>query len=301
MKIKVKKGLSIAELLIGLTIGIVVLSVLMAFFMNSSKMIESEQRFVKDSSHLQFLMNRIAEDIKNCNTVPPTTITNISLSDWAGLPSMCYSRPFNTALNNPICQPASSSYPKELPTYPTAYLYQSQAGLTSTPNGWYPKQQTLTQESNQLGFYKVSNGLINRVLYYIEQDPAYPASQEVYILKRKEQLNVATSSDKYEDILLQSNITTVVSGVKYAKFTYPALEKKLEPTSTEYDANFFTKINDVNTNEADVSKRPYVQSVFLNDFRNIIGIKISIAGPISKATNKRVEAFGLYTEVNIRN
>ncbi|MFN8674217.1 MAG: prepilin-type N-terminal cleavage/methylation domain-containing protein [Candidatus Sericytochromatia bacterium] len=294
-----KKGFTLTELVIGLTIGVVVLAILLAFFLNSSKMIGNEQNLVESSAKLQIVLNTISEDIKTCNTSAPTANTALTGADWFNLPFLCYLRPFNTSTDNPICQPATSGYPKETPSYPAAYLFQSQAGLTGTPSGWYPKLQGNPEESNELGFYKVNNGIITRVLYYVEPDPAFPISQGVFILKRRVQNNILTTSIKYNDSSLQQSESVVISGIKYIQFTYPELLKKLDATSSEYDNNFYNLINTVT--DVDSSKIPYLQSSLLNSKRNIIGIKIVAAGPLSKTTNKRVNAFGLYTEVNIRN
>lgn len=299
---KKQKGFTLIEVLIGGTIGIMVLSALLMFFLGSSKMIQNQQGLVKDSSELQFVMNKISEDIKDANTEAPTANSSLSSNDWLNLPSLCYIRPFNTSFNNPICQQALSSYPKESPTYPVAYQFQWQSGLVGDPNGWYPKINTASPEdSNQLGFYKMVNGRVSRILYFTEPDPAFPVGQNVFRLRRKQQIDIISSSDKYIDPLLQTTENTIISGIKLAQFTYPSLIKKLDSTSTEYDSNLFTTLNDLIASELDIAKRAYMQSELMNKYRSIIGIKIAVAGPLSKKTNTRVTSFGLYTEVNVRN
>lgn len=299
---KKQKGFTLIEVLIGGTIGIMVLSALLMFFLGSSKIIQNQQGLVKDASDLQFVMNKISEDIKDANTEAPTANSSLTSGDWLNLPSLCYIRPFNTSLNNPICQPALATYPKEAPTYPVAYQFQWQSGLVSDPNGWYPKINSANAEdSNQLGFYKVINGRVTRILYFTEPDPAFPVSENVFRLRRKQQMDIIASSDKYVDATLQTTENTVIAGIKFAQFTYPPLIKKLDSTSIEYDLSLFNVLNGLIGSETDVSKRAYMQSEIMNKYRNIIGIKISVAGPLSKKTNTRVNAFGLYTEVNIRN
>lgn len=299
---KKQKGFTVLEVLIGGTIGIVILTSLLMFFLGSSKMIENQQGLVKSAADLQFVMNKISDDIKDSNTEAPTANSSLTSDDWFNLPSLCYIRPFNTAPNNPICQPALSSYVKESPTYPAAYPFQWQSGLMTSKDGWYPKINVATPEdSNQLGFYKVVNGRVTRVLYYTEPDPAFPVSQNVLRLRRKQQMDIISTSDKYIDSSLQTTESTVIAGLKFAQFTYPPLIKKLDPTSSEYDSTLYTRLNELIASEPDAAKRAYMQSNIMNEYRNIIGIKISTVGPLSKRTNTRVTAFGLYTEVNVRN
>ncbi|MBC7472878.1 MAG: prepilin-type N-terminal cleavage/methylation domain-containing protein, partial [Candidatus Sericytochromatia bacterium] len=50
------RGFTIIELVIGLGIGIVVLTGLMTFYFRSSKMIGEQQAVAKDATQLQFVM-----------------------------------------------------------------------------------------------------------------------------------------------------------------------------------------------------------------------------------------------------
>lgn len=301
---KNKKGFTLTELLVGLSIGIVVLTGLMSFYFRSSKMIGDQQTIVKNLSQLQFVMNRMEQDIKEANTLLPGTGTTVTQSQWDNLPVMCY---FRTYTDN-IYQLPDSSYPKEIPQYPLAYLFGPwQSGKSGTSDGWFPKVDPSNPSgSNELAFYKVVNNQITRVLYYTELDPSYPNSvgtPKVYRLRRKQQFNIQHSSTSFIDSSLVTNDTIILSGLNYIQFTYPVLTNKLsDTTDVEYDSSqidsaFRTQIESVPN--GDPGKIPYLQSILMNKYRDNIRIKIATTGP--QIGNKRVNGLELTTEVNVKN
>lgn len=286
------RGFTLTELLIGLSIGIVVLTGLMSFYFRSSKMIGEQQAIVKSLSQLQFVMNRIVEDIKSANTEAPGTGTSVTPADWNNLPYLGFGITYSDNLEP--YQPPSSS-PKEIPTYPRAYNFPSQKFLTGSST-WFPETSSSIDplESNQLAFYKVINNQIVRVLYYTEPESPYS-----FKLKRKVQYPPASTGFRFD---INSPLTTdgvILSDIKSIQFTYPVLSKKLDASSSEYDITLKSNLDSVNTIEMDASKVPFRQSNIMNFYRDTIKIHIVTAGP--QIGNKRINAFELSTEVKIRN
>lgn len=297
------RGFTIIELVIGLGIGIVVLTGLMTFYFRSSKMIGEQQAVAKDATQLQFVMNKIVQDIKETNTQAPGTGSTVNYTQWGNLPYLSYLKVFNPVS---VDQPLTSAYPKMIPTYPAAYLFAWQNDplqTIGTSNRWFPKVDPNNISPNQLMFYKVVNNQVLRITYYTQPDPNFPALPIVYRLRRKQQTNISSTSLLLNDPALATNDTVILSNLNNVEFTYPILSRKLaNPTDFGYvlanvDSNLRTKVT--TATDPDPFKIPYVQSKFMNEYRNIINIKIVTSGP--KIGNKRVNALELSTEVNIRN
>lgn len=305
------KGFTLTELMVGLSIGIVVLTGLMSFYFRSSKIIGEQQSVIKDLNQLQFVINKIVQDIKESNTqAPGTGSSSVTPSMWGALPYMGHGRTFNPDLSS--YQP-SLVYPKEFPTYPVAYnfpVYQS--GKTGTSEGWYPRQDPnteindLTRECNQLVFYKVKDNKIIRIMYYTDPLTTYPLNPlQLYKLKRRVQMQPISTGVILKDNDSTSQESTILSDVKFIQFSYPLLTQKLStPSDPEYNSNLYdlnlrTKLIDLISTEPDAQKIPYLQSILMNEFRNNIKIRVAIAGP--QIGNKRTTAFELSTEVMVRN
>lgn len=302
-KFKTLKGFSIVELLVGLSIGIIVLTGLMSFFFRTSKMISSEQNSVKTLSQLQFIMNRMIQNIKEANTELPGTGTTLTSSVWSQLPHLPYCRTFTQIITEP-----DNSKPRISPYYPVAYNFPFfQSGKTGTSDGWYPKTDTSNPEtarekpeSNSLAFYKIDNlGRVTRVLYYTETDPKDYNSAKSLLLRKREQFNIESSSyaNNFFDNRINTNDSIILSGVKSVQFTYPNLSKRLETDSPFLDNDLKNAINAIT--DGNISEKAYEQSKLMNPYRNTIGIKIITAGP--QIGNHRATALELSTEVNIRN
>lgn len=313
------KGFTLTELIVGLSIGIVVLTGLMSFYFRTSKTISQQQSTVKDLNQLQFIMNKIVDDIKEANTVPKEESSIVSA--WGSIPYMGYGHtyPYNPTLNPPKTLLDSynltTTEPKEYPVYPVAYnfpIYQS--GFSGTYQGWYPRQNPNTEiddlprECNSLVFYKIVNNQILRIIYYtdpINRLPEVPANHlTTYNLKRRVQYPPVSTSLVLKDETpasldsTTSKETVVISNLKFVQFTYPLLAKKVsndpndpDYSSTEYDSELRTKLN----SESNQAK----QSVLMNPYRNIIKIRIAIAGP--QIGDKKITSFELSTEVTVRN
>lgn len=324
-------GFTLTELLIGLTLGIVVLTGLMSFYFRSSKMIGEQQAIVKNLSQMQFVMNKIAEDIKSANTqAPESGASSITQAFWDTLPYAGYGKVY---VDDITLYQGASGYPKDSPTYPVAYNFVKYQGSDSpssmTSLAWYPKQDPLTikedkpLESNELVFYKVIDNKIARVIYYTEVDPLYlkinpsynkanPNHLVTYNLRKKIQYSPTSEGKLYVgDGDPKTLDSLILSDVKCVQFTYPLLTKKLAEESTadpatpnpdyvasEVDNNLKNEILLVNS-DPDTNKRPFLRSVLMNPYRNIIKIRITTAGP--QVGNKRATAFELSTEVTIRN
>lgn len=308
MEIRRNKGFTLIELMIGLSLSVLVLTGLVSFFFRTSKMVDNEQKSVKDLSQLQFVLNKVAQDIKEVNTVPPESSGTITLSDWQNLPYMARGRIFDKTGTQEIIQPPVSTYPKEIPTYPFAYLFLNQAGTTGTPDSVYPKGDTSLNctESNELTFYKIVNDQVTRVLYYTEEDPAYPSFSipatchplRVLRLRRKQQFGILPTSINFIDNTLSTKDEIIMSNLKYIQFTYPNINKKLDDSSApEYDATLASDISSVTG--SNVTEKACKQGMLVMQDRNLIQIKIGTAGP--QIGDERVTALELSTEVNVRN
>ena len=315
-------GFTLTELLVGLTIGIVVLTGLMSFYFRSSKMIGEQQAIVKNLTQMQFVMNKIVEDIKSSNTEAPGAGSSVTPTLWMSLPYLGNGKIYNTNISS---YQGASGYPKESVTYPVAYNFVKYQGndeaLSTTSLSWYPKQDPLTieddkpLESNELVFYKVIDDKIARIIYYTQVDSPYSKSNPnhlaTYKLRKRIQYFPTSMGLRYDDIDPKSSDSLVLSDVKCVQFTYPLLTKKLaEPNttkpgvpnpdyiSTEVDNNLKNNIATANI-PLDSAQNPFQRSVLMNPYRNTIKIRIATAGP--QIGNKRATAFELTTEVTIRN
>lgn len=287
----IKKGFSIIELLITLTLGIIVLTALMSFFFRTSKAIDRDQNRVKDLNQLQFVLNKIVEDIKESNTLLPDNGTALTQSSWNQLPHLPYGRTFTNLIIDP-----DNSVSRISPYYPLVYNFPLQAGQSGTEQGWYPKFSD-DDESNQLVFYKVEpNGTVTRILYYLELDSKDYNSAKTYLLKKRIQKGIISTSTNYFDNTTSYSENKILSGVKSLQFTYPVIERILDSSSPEYNSALRTELLGVT---GTLSEKIHKQNDLLNKYRNIIGIRIKIAG--EQIGNKRATALELSTEVNIRN
>jgi prepilin-type N-terminal cleavage/methylation domain-containing protein len=287
----IKKGFSLIELLITLTLGVIVLTALMSFFFRTSKVIDKDQNRVKDLNQLQFVLNKIVEEVKSANTLLPDNGTALTQSSWNQLPHLPYGRTFTSIIVDP-----DNSLPRISPYYPLAYNFPSQAGQSGTEHGWYPKPSS-EDESNQLVFYKIEkDGSVTRILYYLEIDQKDYNSAKTYLLKKRIQKNITSTSTNYfvNDSSVSEN--TILAGVKSLQFTYPLIENFLDSSSPEYNASLKSQLLSLN---GTLSEKIHKQNELLNKYRNIIGIKIKIAG--EQIGNKRATALELSTEVNVRN
>lgn len=304
MKVKNNKAFTLIEMMVGLSLGVLVLTGLVSFFFRTSKMVDMEQKTVKDLNQLQATLNKISEDIKSVNTVEPrggaTTITDVT---WKSLPYMPVGRTFD----NTITQPPVSSYPKEYPVYPFAYNYsQYQSGFIGDPSkGIFPIEDPTSncKESNELTFYKVENNQITRVLYYTEPDPSYPVYSicsplRVIRLKRKQQYGILSTSTSFNDASLTTKDEVILSNLKYVQFSYPLLTEKLSDSSSpNYDSALATSLGSVAG--ANATEKAYYQGMLIMPYRNLIKVKIGTSGP--QIGNEKVVALELSTEVNVRN
>jgi type II secretory pathway pseudopilin PulG len=312
-KSTILKGFTLTELMVGLSIGIVVLTGLMSFYFRSAKIIGEQQTIVKDLNQLQFVMNKIVQDIKECNTVPPE-MSSVTKAEFDALPYMGYGRinPYNEVTNQTaslVSYNLATTEPKEYPIYPVAYNFSDYQLLKSTTSeGWYPRQNPLTEtndllrESNQLVFYKVQNNQILRVIYYLDLDPSINPTVsndlKIYNLKRRTQYPPISQGLILKDNDTSSKEVTIISNVKFIQFTYPILAKKLADTAADPDFDpkqYDPVLRALLNNEGNGAK----QSILMNPYRNTIKIRIATAGP--QIGDKRIKAFELSTEVTVRN
>lgn len=309
-------GFTLTELLVGLTIGIVVLTGLMSFYFRSSKMIGEQQAIVKNLTQMQFVMNKIVEDIKSANTEAPGTGSTVTPTLWINMPYLGNGKIYN---KNITSYQGASGYPKETLTYPVAYNFEYQGNdstSSTTSLAWYPKQDPFTVrddkplESNELVFYKVIDNKIARIIYYTEIDSPYskatPNHLATYKLRKRIQYFPTSIGLRYDDVDPKTSDSLILSDVKSVQFTYPLLTKKLADSNpddpdynpAEVDSNLKNVISSANI-PGYPNQNPFQRSVLMNPYRNTIKIRIATAGP--QIGNKRVTAFELSTEVTIRN
>ena len=294
-------------MLVGLSIGIVVLTGLMSFYFRSTKMISDQQTIVKNLSQLQFVMNRIVEDIKSANTEAPITGSTITPAQWNALPYLGYGRGYTDDLSLTTHQPPTG-FGNLTPIYPAAYLLTYQAGSAGIASTWYPRDNPipptngLPKDSNQLVFYKLINNQIVRIIYYPELQSPFTVSdpRKMYNLKKRVQYPAASTGFSLNNMSAGSSDTVILSDIRYVVFTYPRIIKKIESniTDIEYDG-FLKNALTATLTETDLVRRVYQQSVLMNPHRNIIGISIGTAGP--QIGDRRTTAFELSTEATIRN
>lgn len=304
-KYKLNKGFTLTELMVGLSIGIVVLTGLMSFYFRSTKMIGEQQAVVKDLNQLQGVMNKIADDIRSANTIPPE-MSSITRPQWDLLPYMGYGHVYSNTLDAYNMLPTE---PKDYPIYPVAYNFPYQAGL-SYDKTLYPKNNYIDEknnqpvESNQLVFYKVENNQILRVIYKLDPNNL-PTHLSTYNLKRVIQYPSISTTTKLEKVnpsdssMIQESV--ILSNVKFIQFTYPVLAKKLTNISSDpeysyydYDSQLRAQIDNL-SDPTDSHER----SVLMNPYRNTIKIRVATAGP--QIGDKKIKALELNTEVTVRN
>ncbi|MFN4152479.1 MAG: hypothetical protein ACK4IX_16180, partial [Candidatus Sericytochromatia bacterium] len=156
-----------------------------------------------------------------------------------------------------------------------------------------------------LTFYKVVNNQVTRVLYYTEEDPAYPSFSipatchplRVLRLKRKQQFGILSTSIYFIDNTLTTKDEVIMNNIKYIQFTYPNIDRKLEVSSPDYDSTLASNISGVTG--SNVTEKACKQGMLVMNDRNLIQIKIGTAGP--QIGDERVTALELSTEVNVRN
>jgi len=272
---KTRKGFTVTELLVATGLGVVVLSTLLTFFFRSSKMINQEQAQIKDLSQFQFVMNKIVQDIKEVNTDVPETGSVITKTQWEQLPHFHYGRIY---MDDPAYSSIPNEYSRIIPTYPVAYNFSSQAGSSGSQNSWYPIP--VETESNALAFYKIIQGQVHRILYIKSGEK---------LLRRDQTISNACPCTSFLNPV--PKVITLISNVAFVHFTYPTLNEKILS-----DASFVTKLNAVS---GSTSEKVYMQNLLMNEYRDIIGIRIALSG--AKIGKDKAKSLDLSMEVNIRN
>jgi len=269
------KGFTVTELMVAAVLGIIVLSSLLSFFLRSSKLVNQQQTQIKDLSQFQFVMNKIVQDIKDLNTEAPETGSVVTKDQWEKLPHLQYTRLYT---DDPGYSAIPNEYVRIIPTYPVAYNFSYQANSLGSKNSWYPIPTET--ESNSLAFYKIIQGQVHRILYIKVGEK----------LQRRDQI-ITNACPCTSFINPVPKVITLIDNVEFVHFTYPSLQDKILN-----DSSFVSQLNAVS---GDTNEKVYMQNVLMNEYRDIIGIRIALSG--TKIGKDKAKTLDLSTEVNIRN
>jgi len=271
---KKNTGFTIIELLVAITLSLIVLSALIAFFFRGSKLIQIGQDQAKVPAMAQFVLNKMVKDIETGNTQVPT-ILGITEATWKSLPAL----PYTSVELYPYPDTGGTI---TVPAVPAARKFANQVGINDKYHRWYPNPNSNSNEnpapdrnsevSNSLVFYKVENANTFRITYRLD-------SFNNFI--REQQNNPASSFTSPAP-----DVQRLLGNVQYIQFTYPVFEQEMYN-----NADFENNLNAMSPNDREV----YINQ----NYRKAIGIKISVLG--ATIGQNRKKALELITQVMVRN
>ncbi len=268
------------EMLVGLTIGLTMLTALVVFFMNTQKNMILGQDHARTTSQAQLVLARMTKEIKGSASEPPSLF---ALSpNWASLPALPY-----TAVELQPHPPTAGVVIS--PGVPAARKFLSQATPSDIYHKWYPNS---SNESNSLVFYLIqppgpgNTATVERVTYRLDNtDP------NNIKLVREVQRPVVGGSNSFQtspDPLR----TVLAERVQLLQFTYPEFSRAMDSQGAALD----TSLTTIQTNQGNAA---LVE--FLNlQYRQVIGIRLVLGGSPLTAGQFR-KGIELTTEVRLRN
>jgi Tfp pilus assembly protein PilW len=274
-----ERGLGLIEVLLALTVGLVVLSGLVAFLLSTSKNMNLGQEQARNTSTAQQVLLRLSNDIKGAATQAPPLFA--LTPNWGVLPAL----PYTAVELTPYPDTAGSVVS---PAVPAARRFTSQAGATALALKWYPNSTT---ESNSLVFYRVpppgpgQTARVERVTWRLDT-----AQAQNFKLIREVQTPIVSGS-----LSFQSNPTpqrtVLAERVQLLQFTYPDFERAIQAGGTTLD----TSLTAIQTAQGYPALARYLNT----HFRQTIGIRLVLGGAARSATQTR-KGIELTTEVRLR-
>ncbi|MGE3727183.1 MAG: PilW family protein [Candidatus Sericytochromatia bacterium] len=275
-----EKGFSVIEMLIGLTIGLTMLTALVVFFMNTQKNMMLGQEHARTTSQAQLVLARMTKEIKGSASEAPSLF---ALSpNWASLPALPY-----TAVELQPHPPTAGVVVS--PGVPAARKFLSQATPSDIYHKWYPNS---SNESNSLVFYLVpppgpgNTAVVERVTYRL--DNTNPNNIK---LLREVQRPVVGGSNSFQATPTPQR-TVLAERVQLLQFTYPDFSRAMDSQGASLD----TQLTDIQTNQGNAALVEYLNQ----QYRQVIGIRLILGGSPLNAGQFR-KGIELTTEVRLRN
>lgn len=273
------------ELLVALTLGLVMLSVVVAFFFNTSRTITMGQKQAQAQNKAELALQKMVQAIKGANTEPPPLFAFSPA--WNQLPAL----PYMAGELSPY--PTTSGIAVE-PTVPAARKFAAQLSLTDKDHKWCPNPDQDPSESNSLVFYHApqpgpgNTAQVERITYRLEAT----SPNQGRLIKETQRpitsasLNFASSPAPTREV--------IVDNVLSVQFTYPLLLDRLQQPSP-VGSDFHDDLNTMQTTQGNDVLQGYLNQ----GFRKIIKIHLVIAGAERQGTPMR--GIELETEVRLRN
>lgn len=270
---KHQRGLTLIEVLIAITIGVVVLGAAIAFLMNSSQLIRKGQESTEHTTRAQQAINAMVKELKTVHIDEP--ILFAVSPDWDDLPAL----PYGAFELSPYPDTAGQVV---TPAVPALRKFASQVGETALTLKWYPNPDT-PDESNSLVFYKApapgpgGTSNIERITYRLTGEGR---------LIREVQQPLSSTSVRFFSNPTPS-FRALADEVAVVQFTYPEFERRL-------DAALESQLDDLLSDQGLAA-----QTRFINEnYRKIIGIRLVMRG--AQQGNKQTPGVELNTEVRLR-
>lgn len=273
MQQKWQRGLTLIEILVALTIGVVVLGAAIAFLMNSSQLVRIGQDGTKNTTRAQQALNAMVKELKSVHIDKP--ILYPITPAWEDLPAL----PYGAFEFSPYPDTAGQVI---APAVPAARKFASQAGQTALHLKWYPNPDT-PEESNSLVFYKApapgpgETSSIERITYRLSPEGR---------LLREVQQPLSSSATRFASNPTPS-FRSLADDVAVIQFTYPEFERRLD---VSLDGQLSTLLND----QGLIGQTRYINE----NYRKIIGIRLVMRG--AQQGGKYLPGVELNTEVRLR-
>lgn len=244
-------GFTIVELLIGLLVGSIAMSMVFGLFFRSTEAIRFGNSQAMAVGEVEVAMQRLVREIKGANTTNPHAITGEGILLPADLPLL----PYNGFEPAPYLGFQSSSGGQPFPLIPAARLFAAQQGvLPLYRSAWCPNPNLVgPDDSNSLVYYLNQQGTIHRITLRADGTELVRLDQSPII--------ATTLSDQTP----RPERRVIARGLRSIQFTYPKLLAELENGAT--GAAFATAL----------PSSPTERDRYLNQhFRRLIGIRLRL-------------------------
>jgi prepilin-type N-terminal cleavage/methylation domain-containing protein len=275
-----QKGFSLMEMLVTLTIGLTLLSALVAFFMNTSKNMRVGQEQAQSTSQAQLVLARMTKEIKGSANEAPALFA--VTPNWDLLPALPYSsfelQPYPVTAGAVIA-----------PAAPAARKFSSQVVPSDIYHKWYPNS---LNESNSLVFYMIpapgptNTAQVERITYRLDTTDAANTK-----LLREVQRPIVSGSFSFQASPVPVR-TVLAERVQLLQFTYPEFDRAMQAQGAALD----TQLTDIQTNQGNSALVEFLN----NQYRQVIGIRL-VLGSSPVAGSQGRKGIELTTEVRLRN
>ena len=271
-------GFTLVELLVGIGVGAIVLTMVFLMFFGSSSALRDGGNRALAVGQVEVVMQRLVREIQSANTTNP----NPSLGLPTVLPTTLPLLPYGGTELFPYANYVDSSSALPMPAAPAARLFSQQVSqLPLAQSRWCPNPTFAAvpaDASNSLVCYRVPSGTttVHRITYRVDGTDLVRLDQSP--------ITATTYTDTTPTPLRQ----VLMRGIRSVQFTYPTLLAQVQGSgSTAFD----TQLSGMTTAARDT---------YLNaTYRQLIAIRVHL-GVIS-ANGGRAGDSELRTTVQVRN